>query len=81
MPANFLAPTTSIDPVLDVRLVTRRSMVCCLAAIVLAQVTARADTPAAPVPLAAVRLTTAPVIDGVLDDEAWTGAPMAIDVS
>ena len=52
-------------------------MVCCLAAIVLAQVTARADTPAAPVPLAAVRLTTAPVIDGVLDDEAWTGAPLA----
>jgi hypothetical protein len=28
---------------------------------------------------AAVRLTTAPIIDGVLDDEAWTSAPMSTD--
>ena len=31
---------------------------------------------AAPTPLRATRLATAPTIDGRLDDEAWTGAPL-----
>jgi hypothetical protein len=37
-----------------------------------------AQTPAAATPLSATRLTTPPVIDGALDDEAWTGAPLPI---
>ena len=45
----------------------------------LAQARAGADTPAAPLTHAAVRLPTAPVIDGVLDDEAWTAAPMSTE--
>src|SRR5262245_45770121 len=30
-------------------------------------------------PLRATRLSTPPVIDGALDDEAWTGAPLPTD--
>src|SRR4029453_8598274 len=36
-----------------------------------------ATTPLAP--LRATRLSTPPVIDGALDDEAWTGAPLPTD--
>ena len=46
--------------------------------------TARPDAAAAPAPptarpqLDAVRLTTPPTIDGVLDDQAWTTAPQPL---
>ena len=35
-----------------------------------------AEEPAAPAPLRATRLAKPPVVDGILDDEAWTGAPL-----
>jgi hypothetical protein len=38
-----------------------------------------ADTPAAAAPHAATRLSAAPIIDGVLDDVAWTAAPMSTE--
>ena len=44
--------------------------------------TSSAQAPPATTPLAplrATRLSTPPVIDGALDDEAWTGAPLPTD--
>ena len=35
-----------------------------------------AEDPAAAMPMRATRLATTPVIDGILDDEAWTGTPL-----
>jgi len=35
-----------------------------------------ADDPAVAAPMRATRLPKPPVIDGILDDEAWTGAPL-----
>ena len=35
-----------------------------------------ADDAAVAAPMRAMRLSKPPVIDGILDDEAWTGAPL-----
>jgi Domain of unknown function (DUF5916) len=35
-----------------------------------------AEDPAAAAPMRATRLSKPPVVDGILDDEAWTGAPL-----
>jgi hypothetical protein len=42
-------------------------------------VSGAADNPPALAPLAATRVSTPPVIDGVLDDEAWTAVPLPTD--
>jgi hypothetical protein len=38
-----------------------------------------ADNPPVPALMAATRVTTPPVIDGILDDEAWTALPLPTD--
>jgi hypothetical protein len=58
--------------------VNRHLWLCCVAAGLLSHAApaTAADDPGTAAPMAATRLSTPPAIDGILDDEAWTGTPL-----